>query len=608
MNEKLLYVSQISGNDDFAGTRNKPFKSLEKALDKAREEKGVNIVLLDDYFLSSPLIISVNGVKITSFSKAKIVGGRKITGWQEDEFNGLKCRSAPLPKDENGDYYAFTDLFVNGKRAESPRYPENGLLRCVYTQGDVERAKGEIERVDHSSWFIANKDDLEAVDDIEDGIINYFHYWIDEHSPIESYDKKSGKLTMAYPSLFAISNHYDGVWAHTGMRYFLSNVAVGFNKPNQWYLDKKSSKVYYLGKVDEAFFPTLSSLIKITADGVIVDGVEFAYCKCDYASVGKDGAVYAADPQSVCSAHGAISFENAKDCSIENCYIHSVGVHGLEIGNGCCGITIKNNRIEDVAAGGIIISGGAKADPISSYTHDCVITGNEIANCSKRYYAGCGILSRHAFSIEISHNEIHDIGYSGISCGWVWGYGENVSYDNRITHNHIYNIGSQYLSDMGGIYTIGIQNGTIISHNTIHNVRCANYGAWGIYLDEGSSYILVENNTVFDTGTESFMIHYGKENSVRNNTFIGGEQACVNLVRREEHRQAFFENNRLLMDGSSILASRSYNCEGVFYGKNNIVYDKKQFPVIKKRDGKIYYFGEDCPFFFDEGSKVENID
>ena len=79
----------------------------------------------------------------------------------------------------------------------------------------------------------------------------------------------------------------------------------------------------------------------------------------------------------------------------------------------------------------------------------------------------------------------------------------------RIERNHIHDIGKTLLSDMGGIYTLGHQEGTVIRGNRIHNIEMDSYGGWGVYLDEGSSDILVEDNIAYDLTAQPFHQHYG---------------------------------------------------------------------------------------------------
>jgi len=78
------------------------------------------------------------------------------------------------------------------------------------------------------------------------------------------------------------------------------------------------------------------------------------------------------------------------------------------------------------------------------------------------FFSACGMALIHSYGNEVSHNHIHDFYYTGISCGWVWGFAENVSRENRIEKNHIHHLGKGVLSDMGGIYILGVQPGTML--------------------------------------------------------------------------------------------------------------------------------------------------
>ncbi|MBQ8893872.1 MAG: right-handed parallel beta-helix repeat-containing protein [Clostridia bacterium] len=534
----VFYVSPAHGSDHADGM-NTPFKTLHRTMDAIRalraegDQRPFTVALTEDYYLEEPLLIDQPAVTLESCGgRKRIIGGFKIENWQEDIFNGVSCRSAKVGA------RVFTDLWVNGKRADATRYPREGELPALDTEQNFKKTSDNL--LASSQWIIA---DLKEVEGVEDAIINYYHYWIDEHSPIESYDPETGKLVMKYASRFLI-NTEEGSTAK--MNFYLTNVPSTFGTENEWYLERKTGKVYYCGEATEAYAPTLPRLLEIAAEDVRIRDLEFLCTQGDYLSQQpEDPRPYASDIQSVCWAPGAIIFENAGRCSIENCILHHLGIHGIEIRTGCESIRIENNLIEDLGAGGIKIFGGASEEAPALATAHCTIRGNEIAHCGKRYAAGCGILANHTSHLEIAENHIHHMDYTGISVGWVWGYAPSSTYGNIIRRNHIHHIGMGRLSDMGGIYLLGKQPGTVVSENRIHHVTSANYGGWGIYTDEGSSYITIENNVVFCTKDASFHQHYGSNNIVRNNIFAFGGHG-IQISRREDHETVLAECNIIL--------------------------------------------------------------
>ncbi|NJL51573.1 MAG: right-handed parallel beta-helix repeat-containing protein [Hydrococcus sp. SU_1_0] len=157
-----------------------------------------------------------------------------------------------------------------------------------------------------------------------------------------------------------------------------------------------------------------------------------------------------------------------------------------------------------------------------------------------------------------------------MSVGWTWGSANSPTANNIIEFNHIHHLGKladgeqPLINDNGGIYTLGVQPGTKIRSNLIHDIQAHNYGGWGIYLDEGSSQILVENNIVYRTRKGSFHLHRGEDNIVRNNIFALGELSQIErtvetleaALEDEDYRSFTLENNIIYWRDGDLLAGR----------------------------------------------------
>ena len=104
-------------------------------------------------------------------------------------------------------------------------------------------------------------------------------------------------------------------------------------------------------------------------------------------------------------------------------------------------------------------------------------------------------------------------------------WAKSLAHDNIIEYNHAHDIGQGWLNDMGAIYTLGSQPGTVIRNNLLHDVRHSAYIGRGIYLVAGSSNMLVENNVIDNTSTAGFGQSFGKGNVLRNNVFAFGRDA-----------------------------------------------------------------------------------
>ena len=551
-----------------------------------------------DYFLPDTIRIGpeVSAVTIepAAGGKVRFIGGVRVTGFVPDTYNGTPCLSAPIPRAADGSYLTFSDFYVNGARADYTRYPEEGYLYPV----DVENKEGQLFSGSH--WFIAAPGDFPTgMKNPSQVIVSYCHYWIDEHSPIASYDEETGKVTFAYCSRFNIAG---GKGTSSGLEYYLENVAETFGKPNQWYADE--GRVYYVPRDEsvtadtiDAYIPTIHELFDISGTAekpvknIFIRNIAMSVTRGDYGSLGstsgkREAEQYASDPQAVSNAGGSIKFRYARDCAVEDGSLTSYGLHGVSIEDGCVGIRISGMTFRDGGAGGVRMVGGAHGAPASSETHDCIVEDCVIDHCGRRYCAACGVLMMHTYRCTVTHCDIGNLYYTGVSCGWVWGYSPNNAHDNRITKNHIHHLGMGMLSDMGGVYLLGLQPGTVVSGNVIHDVYSKNYGGWALYTDEGSSFMILENNICYNTSENAFHQHYGSMNTVRNNILALGDEAVLRISRPEEHMSLLVENNIFYTKGAPMYGLQDGHVKNkTMVARNNLLWDV---------EGK-YQFRKDVP-------------
>lgn len=498
-------------------------------------------------------------------------GGVPIHNWQRVNVNGRAAWQADVSELLGQLSHMPRSLFVDGQRRPRTRLPRSGAWQSRGTVGSPEAYElyaGSTQVRVPPGCVDANWHNLTDID------LRVLHLWVDERMPIASYDATNSVVTSTHRSMMMLSGESEG-W--TAERVYVENVFEALTEPGQWYLDRPAGKLYYLplpGQTPEStpcVLPLTLQFLRLTGDplrdqwvrGLTFKGLCFRHT--DWVQPANDwrrrfdpycpaGAwhprdsfeqfiegnhvdpdqTYATVPQAAHNVPGAVHLLGAQHCTFEKCRIEHVGFYAFEVGDGCSDITIDHCTMHDLGAGGINIDGGNLHSDPRRYTHDCRFTDNHIAHAGQVFHAACGILLCHGFDHLIARNHIHDLCYTGISVGWEWTRQPHITRQVVVEGNHIHDIGgTDGLSDLGGIYTLGIQPGTVLRGNCIHDIHAHAYGGWGIYTDASSAHLIVEHNVIFNTGGQCINNNTGNcENLIRFNTLLGTTAAAINIARR----------------------------------------------------------------------------
>ena len=493
-----------------------------------------------------------------------ISGGRRITGWARVPGSEHLWR-AKLPGVTDGKW-VFHQLFVNGKRMTRARTPNEGSFFRIIGAGPA--GTGPKFRFKHGDiqpvW--ANSGDVEVIALLA---------WSDLRMPIRAVDDANDMVTLAGEP--APSNRENDA------RYYIENAPDALDSPGEWLLDSKTGVITLWPEAGvspdsaEVIAPALTELVHIQGDPqtgkaaqfIRFRGLTFSHTDWTLGERGYTGT------QAAVNIHGALRAEFATSCTVEDCQFSELGGYALEFGRGCKQARIASNELRDLGAGGIRIGEPAGRTEEFDLNYGNIVTDNRIHRLGRVYADGIGVIVFQSGRNLIAHNEIYDTYYTAISVGWNWGYRETPCHDNIIEYNHLHDIGQNMLSDMGAVYTLGPQRGTIIRNNLIHDVNSFTYGGWGLYTDEGSSDIVLENNVVYRTKSAGFHQHYGRDNIVRNNIFAFGREHQLMRTRDEDHVSFIFERNIVYYDSGDLLGSNWKGDESRFKLSKNLYFDAR---------------------------------
>lgn len=543
----LTYIfsfSPVSAKDIVV--ENTPY-GIEKALQLAREArrldgvKDVNIILKSGtYHILQPVIVRPedNGTRFKGEPGAVISGGVEITGWKKEG----RFLTAEVPM-FNGRPLEFRQLYVGGRKAVRARDVEDFekmhkilsmdkqkevlYVPSVAVKNIVKNSRNYAEGLEmtlHEMWCIANLR-ISKIELMGDSAAVFFH---NPESHIH--------FSHPWPSPMTGTDGHNSA-------FYLSNDKSLLDAEGEWFLDTKARKLYYIPCKGETaanihvVAPAVETLLKAegTPDELVSDitfeNISFEHSTWMRPSIEGHTPLQAGmymieayklrpkmerpngdhklDNQGwVGRPAAAVLLNNASNVSFKSCTFQHLASTGLDyhtyinkgIVSGCTFTDIGGSAI---LAGTFGPEGFEQHKPYDPTDRRIICDGltidnNKIHDVTTEDWGCVGIGAGWVRNIKITNNEISDVSYTGISLGWGWNQQNCAMGNNLVKRNYIHHY-AKHMYDTAGIYTLGSQPHTFIEENTVKDIYTPSYvhdpNHWFyLYTDEGSSYITVRNN------------------------------------------------------------------------------------------------------------------
>jgi len=492
----------------------------------------------------SPTVIrsAVNEKTVTrSAADEKVVlsGGIRIKNWKKQG----KLWVADVPT-FNGRPLDFRQLWVNGEKAVRARDVEDfekmNRICSVDENNEVlyvpavavrrlidnkRKMKAEYaEMVLHQMWCVANLR-IRSIEVQGDSAAVRFH-------------QPESRIQFEHPwprPMVTTDGHNSA--------FYLTNARELLDVPGEWYHDMNARRVYYYPregeKMQEAevMAPAIETLVQVegTLDRPVChirfEKITFSYTTwmrpSEKGHVPLQAGMYLTDGYRIDPKMqrdylnhpldnqgwlgrptAAVRIAAAKQIDFERCRFEHLGSTGLDYEEAVQGGVVRGCLFRDIAGNGLLVGSFSPAAHETHLPYDPadrreVCTQQQINNC---YFTeignedwGClAIAAGYVGDVNIEHNEISEVPYSGISLGWGWTQTVNCMRNNRVHANLIHHY-AKHMYDVAGIYTLGSQPKSYVTENCVHSIYKPGYvhdpNHWFyLYTDEGSSFITVRDN------------------------------------------------------------------------------------------------------------------
>ncbi len=516
--------------------------AIEKALQQSRLDRiheGITDVHLKlqkgTFRISQPIIIRPedNGMTIEGVEGTVISGGIKIEGWKKHG----RLFVAPQPT-FNGQPLNFRQLYINGRKATRARDVEDfeKMFRiisvdkkkeCLYVPSTAVRKlvkehkdRYDAELVLHEMWCVANLR-IKDIVMMGDSAAVFFHQ---PESHIH--------FMHPWPSPMVTK---DG---HNSAFYIMSKTFL--DTPGEWWLDDYNHLVYYYPKegdtADNIEVPAVETLLKVegTPDepvkNVKISNITFE--ESTWLRPSEEGhaplqagmyliEAYKVKPKIervddhkldnqgwVGRPSAAILLNGAEDVSFTHCTIQHTGATGIDYHRYTKDGGIFDCTFTDIAGSAIVAGSFGEENHEAHLPYNpsdgreicdgLVIDNNYINDVANEDWGCIGIAAGFVKNIKITHNEISDVSYTGISLGWGWNR-QPCAMKNNLVHANLIHHYAKHMYDTAGVYTLGNQPNTFITENVVRDIYTPGYAHdpqhwFYLYTDEGSSNITVKDN------------------------------------------------------------------------------------------------------------------
>ena len=472
-----------------------------------------------------------------------ISGGVAVTGWKRGcnhpaipEKLRQKIWSAEAPLIGNR-RVETRQMWVNGHKVQrAAQFPDGGLERMidfnpeeqtitipVSQSVNPERLQnaGQLEMIVHQRWAIAILR-VKSIDAKDGQAVVRFH-------------EPESHLEFAHPWPQPVIGGEKG-----NSSFCLTNALELLDQPGEWFQEYPSGTIYYYPQADEnmetaeVIIPALETLV--TIDGTLsrpvkhiqFNGITFAHTSwmrpsyqghvtlqggfplLDAYKLQEPGLPEKAELENqawITRPETAIRVRGAEHIDFKHCTFRHLSSTGLDYEWAVTASSVEDCQFTDIGGTALLVGafpdGGFEthipfipADVRELCSH-ITIRNNFISNVTNEDWGCVGIGAGYVRNMDISHNEVCHLNYSGICVGWGWTSLESGMCNNRIEANYVHHF-ARRLYDAGGLYTLSNQPGSVMRNNRIEHLIEAPYAtndrAFYIYLDEATDGYTMENN------------------------------------------------------------------------------------------------------------------